>query len=35
MGVFALLLLGWERVRAYEVSMAEWGNRDDTALTMA
>ena len=25
--------LGWERVRAYEASMAEWANRDDTALT--
>jgi thiosulfate/3-mercaptopyruvate sulfurtransferase len=33
MGVFALLLLGWDHVRAYEASMAEWANRDDTALT--
>lgn len=33
MGVFALSLLGWDRVRAYEASMAEWANRDDTPLT--
>ena len=32
-GVFVTTLLGWERVRAYEASMAEWANRDDTALT--
>lgn len=32
MGVFALSLLGWDRVRAYEASMAEWANRDDTPL---
>lgn len=33
MGVFALSLLGWDRVRAYEASMAEWANRDDTPLS--
>jgi thiosulfate/3-mercaptopyruvate sulfurtransferase len=33
MGVFVTTLLGWEQVRAYEASMAEWANRDDTALT--
>jgi thiosulfate/3-mercaptopyruvate sulfurtransferase len=32
MGVFVTTLLGWEQVRAYEASMAEWANRDDTAL---
>jgi 3-mercaptopyruvate sulfurtransferase SseA len=26
-------LLGWDRVRAYDASMAEWANRDDTPLT--
>ncbi len=31
-GVFALRLLGWDRVRAYNGSMAEWANRDDTPL---
>jgi thiosulfate/3-mercaptopyruvate sulfurtransferase len=33
MGFFVTALLGWEQVRAYEASMAEWANRDDTALT--
>ena len=33
MGVFVASLLGWDRVRAYEASMAEWANRDDTPLT--
>lgn len=33
MGVFVATLLGWDRVRAYEASMAEWANRDDTPLT--
>jgi thiosulfate/3-mercaptopyruvate sulfurtransferase len=33
MGVFVSMLLGWERVRAYEASMAEWANQNDTALT--
>ena len=33
MGVFVTTLLGWDRVRAYEASMAEWANRDDTAVT--
>ena len=33
MGVFVTSLLGWDRVRAYEASMAEWANRDDTPLT--
>jgi thiosulfate/3-mercaptopyruvate sulfurtransferase len=32
MGIFVTTLLGWERVRAYEASMAEWANRDDTPL---
>jgi thiosulfate/3-mercaptopyruvate sulfurtransferase len=32
MGVFVLSLLGWDRVRAYDASMAEWVNRDDTPL---
>jgi thiosulfate/3-mercaptopyruvate sulfurtransferase len=32
MGVFVLSLLGWDRVRAYDASMAEWANRDDTPL---
>jgi thiosulfate/3-mercaptopyruvate sulfurtransferase len=33
MGVFVTTLLGWEQVRAYEASMAEWANREDTPLT--
>jgi thiosulfate/3-mercaptopyruvate sulfurtransferase len=33
MGVFVATLLGWDRVRAYDASMAEWANRDDTPLT--
>jgi thiosulfate/3-mercaptopyruvate sulfurtransferase len=33
-GFFALSLLGWDRVRAYDASMAEWANRDDTALVL-
>jgi thiosulfate/3-mercaptopyruvate sulfurtransferase len=33
MGVFVTTLLGWPRVRAYEASMAEWANREDTPLT--
>jgi len=33
-GFFVLSLLGWDRVRAYDASMAEWGNRDDTALVV-
>jgi thiosulfate/3-mercaptopyruvate sulfurtransferase len=35
MGVFVTTLLGWNRVRAYDASMAEWANRDDTSLTIA
>jgi thiosulfate/3-mercaptopyruvate sulfurtransferase len=31
-GVFVLRLLGWDHVRAYDGSMAEWANRDDTPL---
>jgi thiosulfate/3-mercaptopyruvate sulfurtransferase len=31
-GVFVLSLLGWDSVRAYDASMAEWANRDDTPL---
>jgi thiosulfate/3-mercaptopyruvate sulfurtransferase len=33
MGVFVATLLGWDRVRAYDASMGEWANHDDTALT--
>ena len=33
-GFFVLALLGWDRVRAYDASMAEWANRDDTALVV-
>lgn len=33
-GVFALALLGWENVRAYDAAMAEWANRDDTPLVV-
>lgn len=32
MGVFVASLLGWDRVRAYEASLAEWANRGDTPL---
>jgi thiosulfate/3-mercaptopyruvate sulfurtransferase len=28
-----LTMLGWEHVRAYDASMAEWANRQDTPLT--
>ena len=31
--LFVTSLLGWDRVRAYEASMAEWANRDETPLT--
>ena len=34
MGVFVTTMLGWNNVRAYDASMAEWANRDDTALTV-
>jgi thiosulfate/3-mercaptopyruvate sulfurtransferase len=34
MGFFVLALLGWERMRAYDASMAEWANRDDTSLVV-
>ena len=34
MGVFVLSLLGWDRVRGYDASMAEWANRDDTPLVV-
>ena len=33
-GVFALALLGWTNVRAYDAAMAEWANRDDTSLVV-
>ena len=33
-GFFVLSLLRWDRVRAYDASMAEWANRDDTALVL-
>jgi thiosulfate/3-mercaptopyruvate sulfurtransferase len=29
-GVFALALLGWDNVLAYDAAMAEWANLDDT-----
>jgi thiosulfate/3-mercaptopyruvate sulfurtransferase len=32
MGVFVMALLGWDRVRAYDASLAEWANRDDTPI---
>ena len=34
-GAFVLALLGWNRVRSYDASMAEWANHDDTPLTLA
>jgi thiosulfate/3-mercaptopyruvate sulfurtransferase len=34
LGYFVLALLGWERLRAYDASMAEWANRDDTPLVL-
>jgi thiosulfate/3-mercaptopyruvate sulfurtransferase len=33
MGVFVMTLLGWDQVRAYDASMAEWANQEDTPLT--
>jgi hypothetical protein len=33
-GVFALALLGWRQVRAYDAAMADWANRDDTPLVV-
>jgi thiosulfate/3-mercaptopyruvate sulfurtransferase len=33
LGAFVASLLGWERGRAYDASLAEWANRDDTPLT--
>ena len=30
-----LHLLGWDEIRAYDASMAEWANRDDTPLVAA
>ena len=33
-GVFALALLGWDNVRAYDAAMAEWANLDDTPLVV-
>ena len=32
--VFALTLLGWDRVRCYDAAMGEWANRDDTPLVV-
>jgi 3-mercaptopyruvate sulfurtransferase SseA len=32
-GIFVLSLLGWDGIRAYEASMAEWANRDGASLT--
>lgn len=32
LGVFALRLMGWDRVRAYDAAMAELANREDTPL---
>jgi len=34
MAVLVLALLGWDRVRAYEASLAERANRDDTPLVV-
>lgn len=34
LGFFVLSLLGWDQVRAYDASMAEWANRDDTPLVV-
>ena len=34
LGFFVLSLLGWNRIRAYDAAMAEWANRDDTALVL-
>jgi thiosulfate/3-mercaptopyruvate sulfurtransferase len=33
-GAFVLALLGWEGVRVYDASMAEWANRDDTSMVV-
>ncbi len=33
-GAFVLALLGWNRVRSYDASMAEWSNREDTPLVV-
>ena len=33
-GVFALALLGWDNVLAYDAAMAEWANLDDTPLVI-
>ena len=33
-GVFALALLGWDNVRAYDAAVAEWANLDDTPLVV-
>jgi hypothetical protein len=33
MGILVMSLLGWDRVRAYDASMFERANRDDTPLT--
>ncbi len=30
--MFVLRLLGYQRVRNYDASFAEWANRDDTPL---
>jgi thiosulfate/3-mercaptopyruvate sulfurtransferase len=32
LAVLVLSLLGWDRVRAYDASLGEWANRDDTPL---
>lgn len=31
-GVFTLRLLGFDQVRNYDASWAEWGTRDDTPI---
>jgi thiosulfate/3-mercaptopyruvate sulfurtransferase len=33
MGVFVMTLLGWDQMRAYDASLAEWANQEDTPLT--
>jgi 3-mercaptopyruvate sulfurtransferase SseA len=32
--MFALALLGWDKVRAFDAAMAEWANLDETPLVV-
>jgi hypothetical protein len=34
MAADVLALLGWDRIRPYDASRAEWANHDDTPLTV-